>query len=153
MLPSALSTSLQMALCRRVRTPTTWRRHVLCLKRGYPRRARAHCAFLQSRSESTVSKAGLSNASLTPGVGWRAKRMTRHENQQQQNSQTPNSPPQLFISNESANTSFTSDPVIWTIIAPPPGMGGGGLGLAAPSINLLPAIPVSGGASGNHVPF
>ena len=30
------------------------------------------CWFLQSKSESTVSKPSLSNASLTPGVGWRA---------------------------------------------------------------------------------
>ena len=71
--------------------------------------------------------------------------------QQQQNSQKPNSPPQLFIPSESANTSLQI-PSFGPSLAPP-GMGGGGLGLAAPSINLLPATPVSGGASGNHVPF
>jgi len=71
--------------------------------------------------------------------------------QQQQNSQKPNSPPQLFIPSESGNTSLQI-PSYGPSLGPP-GMGGGGLGLAAPSINLLPATPVSGGASGNHVPF
>jgi hypothetical protein len=69
----------------------------------------------------------------------------------QQNSQKPNSPPQLFIPSEPANTSLQIPS-----FGPPlgaPGMGGSSLGLAAPSINLLPATPVSGGASGNHVPF
>ena len=73
------------------------------------------------------------------------------QQQQQQNSQKPNSPPQLFIPSESANTSLqipSFGPSLGL-----PGMGGGSLGLAAPSINLLPATPVSGRASGNHVPF
>lgn len=73
------------------------------------------------------------------------------QQQQQQNSQKPNSPPQLFIPSESANTSLQI-PSFGPSLGPP-GMGGGSLGLAAPSINLLPATPVSGGASGNHVPF
>jgi hypothetical protein len=75
----------------------------------------------------------------------------RNQQQQQQSSQKPNSPPQLFIPSESGNTSLQI-PSFGPSLGPP-GMGGGSLGLAAPSINLLPATPVSGGASGNHVPF
>jgi len=76
----------------------------------------------------------------------------RNQQQQQQSSQKPNSPPQLFIPSESANGSLQI-PSFGPSLATP-GMGGGSLGLAAPSINLLPATPVSaGGASGNHVPF
>ena len=75
----------------------------------------------------------------------------RNQQQQQQNSQKPNSPPQLFIPSEPTNTSLQIPSFGPSLAAP--GMGGGSLGLAAPCINLLPATPVSGGASGNHVPF
>ena len=80
---------------------------------------------------------------------WRNQQ--QQQQQQQQNSQKPNSPPQLFIPSESASTSLQIPSFGPSLAAP--GMGGGSLGLAAPSINLLPATPVSGGASGNHVPF
>jgi hypothetical protein len=69
---------------------------------------------------------------------------------EQQNTK-PNSPPQLFIPSESANTSLQIPSFGPSLGRPRDGRWG--LGLAAPSINLLPATPVSGGASGNHVPF
>jgi hypothetical protein len=82
---------------------------------------------------------------------WRNQQQHQQHQHQQQNPPKPNSPPQLFIPSEPANASLQIPSFGPSLAAP--GMGNSSLGLAAPAINLLPATPVSGGASGNHVPF
>lgn len=79
-------------------------------------------------------------------------------NQQQQLNQQgtkAQSPPQLLIPNDGPSSSLQ----IPSFGNNHQGLGGtagvstGSLGLAAPSINILPSTPISGGASASNVPF